>query len=193
MNKKPKPRRNYRNWWLITILFIILVSIAVAIIRYRSSLEAPEPEVSAKISIGQSIRLLDLHICLPSTDTSEFTWITERVIPERIDRSALMKRSIMIWGQGMLDMIDATRGFGHILKHCFIDDSGVAYIDFSAEFMDAFPLSTTTEMQLLASLYQTVQSNVPSVRRIEVLREGTPVNTWGGHLLIDQSRIPLLD
>lgn len=164
----------------------------MAVIWYRSSLEAPDPQTSGDIISDESIPVIDLRVCLPSSDEPGFTWITERFTPDRTDRSSLMALLVSAWGRGLMDMIGADSKHIPVLEHCFLDDGGIAYLDFNGQFMNTLPLSTTSEMQILASLFQTVQGAIHSVRRIEVLRDGIPVHTWGGHLFIDFSCNPLL-
>jgi len=192
MKHEQKPQKRYQYWWIVGVLLVIAICIVVAIIFYRSSLEARDPGIAGDITINQSFPVIDIHICLPSSQVSSFEWTTKRIIPERTDHSDIMELSITTWGHCMLAMIGADDMSDDILEHCFLDHRGIAYIDFNGRFMDAFPLSTTTEMQLLASLFQTLESNVSLVRHITVLREGIPVSSWGGHLMIDPSHNPLL-
>jgi len=70
------------------------------------------------------------------------------------------------------------------IDHFFIDDHGVAYVDFSPAFISSFNLGTAAEAELEISLEKTMKTNVPYIRSLFIMSGGAPLESWGSHLAI---------
>jgi spore germination protein GerM len=70
------------------------------------------------------------------------------------------------------------------VREVFIDDQGTAYIDFSEVLSQAHPGGPWAEMLTLRSIMQTLVSNIPEIKRVQILIEGREVETLAGHLYI---------
>jgi spore germination protein GerM len=68
------------------------------------------------------------------------------------------------------------------IREVFIDDQGTAYIDFSQELSQGHPGGPWAEMLTLRSIMQTVMTNVPEIKRVQMLIEGREVETLAGHV-----------
>jgi spore germination protein GerM len=68
------------------------------------------------------------------------------------------------------------------IRELFIDDQGTAYIDFSEALSRTHPGGAWTEMLTLRSILQTLMSNVPEIKRVQILIEGHEVDTLAGHI-----------
>ena len=71
----------------------------------------------------------------------------------------------------------------------FVTARGVAYVDLSKEIQPLPSLGAQGELLSVYALVDSVVSNFPAVKRVQILVEDKPVTTLGGH--VDLSR-PLL-
>ena len=68
------------------------------------------------------------------------------------------------------------------IRELFIDEHGMAYIDFTEALSQTHPGGPWTEILTLRSILQTLSANVPEIRRVQILIEGREVETLAGHL-----------
>lgn len=86
--------------------------------------------------------------------------------------------------EGVATLPSAARLLGAYIR----DDT--AYLDFSREIVDASTGSTAGEYIMIASIVNTVCSNLENVEAVRILVEGEEVDTLGGHLLISRPLRP---
>ena len=72
------------------------------------------------------------------------------------------------------------------VREVFMDDQGTAYIDFSEALSQSHPGGPWAEMLTLRSIMQTLVTNVPEIKRVQILIEGREVETLAGHIDIRQ-------
>lgn len=68
----------------------------------------------------------------------------------------------------------------------FVVAQGAAYVNLSAEAASGMPGGSTAELHSVYSVVNTVVTNFPAVRRVQILVDGRPVTSLGGH--VDLSR-----
>jgi spore germination protein GerM len=68
------------------------------------------------------------------------------------------------------------------IREVFIDDQGTAYVDFSEELSQTHPGGPWAEMLTLRSIMQTLVTNVPGIKGVQILIEGREVETIAGHM-----------
>jgi spore germination protein GerM len=71
---------------------------------------------------------------------------------------------------------------GTKLRTVFVTSGGDAYIDLSAELQANHPGGTTNEILTVYSLVSALTSNLPAVSGVQILIDGTEVDTLAGHL-----------
>jgi spore germination protein GerM len=72
------------------------------------------------------------------------------------------------------------------VRELFIDEQGTAYIDFSEALSLQHPGGPWSEMLTIRSIIQTLATNIPEIKRVQILIEGREVDTLAGHLDIRQ-------
>lgn len=70
---------------------------------------------------------------------------------------------------------------GTMLRAFYIAD-GDAFVDLSPELSSAHPGGSFTELLTVQAIVQTVTSNLPSARRVQILIDGMEVDTLAGHV-----------
>jgi len=68
------------------------------------------------------------------------------------------------------------------IREFFIDNYGTAYVDFNQAISQTHPGGPWAEMLTLRSIMQTLMSNVPEIKRVQILIEGREVETLAGHV-----------
>jgi spore germination protein GerM len=72
------------------------------------------------------------------------------------------------------------------VKGVFIDPKGTAYVNFSRELQSEYPGGAWTETLTIYSLVNTLTEDFPEIKQVQILIEGSAVDTLAGH--IDTSR-----
>lgn len=73
-----------------------------------------------------------------------------------------------------------------LLSLSFDPDAGTLYLDFSAELVAAHPGGSAAEYCTIAVIVRTIGENFPEVRAVQILVDGSQVDTIAGHIRADQ-------
>ena len=76
------------------------------------------------------------------------------------------------------------------LRQFFVTKEGVAYVDFSKEFMETHPSGSSAELGTVYSIVNTLAYNFKPIKRIYILVEGSEKETLGGHIYLNQAFVP---
>jgi spore germination protein GerM len=68
------------------------------------------------------------------------------------------------------------------VKSGFISPDGTAYINFSREIQHEFPGGAWTETLTIYSLTNTLAEAFPDIRQVQIMVEGTAIDTLAGHI-----------
>jgi spore germination protein GerM len=77
------------------------------------------------------------------------------------------------------------------LRQLFITDNGVAYVDFSKEFVEKHPSGSSAEMATVYSVVNSLAYNFKSIKKVFILVEGGEKETLGGHISLSEAFAPL--
>lgn len=77
------------------------------------------------------------------------------------------------------------------LRQLFITKDGIAYVDFSKEFMDKHPSGSSAELATVYSIVNTLAYNFKAIKKVFILVEGGEKETLGGHINLGQAFLPL--
>lgn len=160
----------------------ILSLIAFSLIIYWYFTKIPETEVvlvSGQLEIPLGVQNATLYFAAASGDSLA---IENRLVLVSETRSERIRRVVqeLTEGPGKMDLRQLMPR-GTRIQHVFIDEGGIAFLDFSRELRQDFNGGSTAEYLLLTSLLSTVYKNVPSVRGITITVDGRPLETLGGH------------
>lgn len=71
---------------------------------------------------------------------------------------------------------------GTTLRALYVTPSGEAFVDLSREAATAHPGGSFFELLTVQAIVQAMTSNLPSVRRVQILVDGKEVDTLAGHV-----------
>jgi germination protein M len=77
------------------------------------------------------------------------------------------------------------------LRQLFITKDGVAYVDFSREFIENHPSGSSAELATVYSVVNTLAFNFKPIKKVFLLVEGGERETLGGHVNLSQAFVPL--
>ncbi len=73
-----------------------------------------------------------------------------------------------------------------LLSVSFDPDAGTLYLDFSADLVAAHPGGSAAEYCTVAVIVRTMGENFPEVRAVQILVDGSQVDTIAGHIRADE-------
>lgn len=76
---------------------------------------------------------------------------------------------------------------GATVRGVFVDRRKHAYCDFSHELRDNHPGGSFAEQMTVFSIVNTLTTDFPNVRKVQILIEGAPAETLAGHLDIGRA------
>jgi len=181
-----------RRLWIILPLFLIIVASAFGIfyfiLPWLSSQPLRKIETDTTVSIPEGDRVKRTFFF----SHEERLAIEEREIPIT-PRDTLITQikdvvTELIKGPVMDLRLTPVLPAETKVKGIFIDSSGICYINFSREVQDKFPGGAWTELLSLYSIANTITSNFPEIKAVQILVEGNEIETLAGHI---DARYPL--
>jgi spore germination protein GerM len=79
------------------------------------------------------------------------------------------------------------------LREVFITKDGVAYVDFSREFIDKHLSGSSAEISTIYSVVNSLAFNIKSIKKVFILVDGGEKKTLGGHIDLTRPFSPLYD
>jgi spore germination protein GerM len=79
---------------------------------------------------------------------------------------------------------------GTRLRQVFVQDSGLAYADFSAQLRDGMTGGSETELLAVYAIVNSLALNIPEINRVIILVEGEPCESLNGHVDLRHPLVP---
>ena len=182
------------------VLFLLGLGLALSAPRWARILREPvgsiDDELAAEGAAGAARpegapeirRTISVKLYFPSAETGGLL-AEEREVPFSGDLARQVRYVLEELVKGpKTDLLGALPPETRILE-VFVTARGVAYVDVSKEIQPLPSLGAQGELLCVYALVDSVVSNFPAVKRVQILVEDKPVATLGGH--VDLSR-PLL-
>jgi sporulation and spore germination protein len=182
------------------VLFLLGLGLAFTAPRWARFLREPAGSVDDDLAAGASAggtrpeggpevrRTISVKLYFPSAETGGLL-AEEREVPFSGDLSRQVRHVLEELVKGpKTGLLGALPPETKILE-IFVTARGVAYVDVSKEIQPLPSLGAQGELLSVYALVDSVVSNFPAVKRVQILVEDKPIATLGGH--VDLSR-PLL-
>jgi spore germination protein GerM len=177
---RTRPRSKGGVWgWVLAGILLVLAGGAVWWLldlpgRHRTSIDTAERGENAAPSE-------ELSIWFASQQEDALVSEKRRIAPSAtpVDRAKASLQELIAGPKS-----DALRTVSTEVKirEIFIDTQGTVYIDFSEALSRTHPGGPWAEMLTIRSIMQTLVTNVPGIKRMQILIEGREVDTLAGHL-----------
>ena len=112
----------------------------------------------------------------------------DRVLPHPADTEAFGSLILNALVEGPLQDFIPTIPKGASLRAFFIEDSGIAYADFSGHLKENHHGGSEAELLTIYSIVNSLVLNIPEINMVKILIDGHESTTLAGHLDI---RFPL--
>jgi spore germination protein GerM len=142
------------------------------------SAEAAEPE-----------RTISVKLFFEAADRTGLVQ-EERTVPFHSDLARQIQAVVEELIKGSQRGFQAPVGSGTRVLQVFVTASGVAYVDLSKEFAVGHVGGAYEEMITAYSIVNSVTTNFPAVRRVQILVEDRPAATLAGHLDLSRPLAP---
>lgn len=182
------------------VLFLLGLGLAFSAPRWARFLREPAGSVDDDLAVGaaaggarpeggpEARRTISVKLYFPSAETGGLL-TEEREVPFSGDLARQVRHVLEELVKGpKTGLLGALPPETKILE-IFVTARGVAYVDVSKEIQPLPSLGAQGELLAVYALVDSVVSNFPAVKRVQILVEDKPVTTLGGH--VDLSR-PLL-
>lgn len=165
-----------------TAVLVFLVVAGISVLRHKGKAPEETPLAVAPSAAPHEEGVLSVTLFFASADA-------QRLVPERREiaagsdaieatvRSVIGELAAGPTGDGAPVLPP-----GAIVERVFLDDEGTLTLDFDPSLRDSHWGGTAAERLTLEALRQTIAVNFSSVRSIQILVAGEPVETIGGHL-----------
>jgi spore germination protein GerM len=110
----------------------------------------------------------------------------ELAVGRRVDEQVRQVIDALIAGPSGERSINAIPKGTQLLSVMVDADSGTVYLDFSSELVAAHPGGSAAEYCTVASIVRTVGENFPELSSVQLLVDGSQVESIAGHVRADQ-------
>jgi spore germination protein GerM len=171
---------------IATIGLAALLVLAVGlwlVTRPKPEHEAPPPAKRVE-SIPEGTRNVTLYFA-DSDEPSIKAETRELAVGSRVDEQVQQVIDALIAGPTTANRISAIPAGTALLAVMVDADSGTVYLDFSSELVAAHPGGSAAEYCTIASIVRTVGENFPELQRVQLLVDGSQVESIAGHVRAD--------
>ncbi|HEX5132129.1 MAG TPA: GerMN domain-containing protein [Candidatus Krumholzibacteria bacterium] len=109
----------------------------------------------------------------------------EVAVGRRLDEQVRQVLDALIAGPERETGISAIPKGTQLLSVLLDDQASVLYLDFSAELVAAHPGGSSAEYCTIAAIVKTVAENFPDIKGVQLLVDGSQVETIAGHIRAD--------
>jgi spore germination protein GerM len=147
---------------------------------------APPPEVTtaAPQRALEGSRAVTLFFA-GAQEPSVYSETREVGVGRRFDEQVRQVMEALIAGPGDARGASAIPVGTQLLAVSFDPEAATLYLDFSAELVAAHPGGSAAEYGTVTSIVRTIGENFPEVRAVQILVDGSQVDTIAGHLSAD--------
>lgn len=107
-------------------------------------------------------------------------------VGRRFDEQVRQVMDALIAGPGDESGVSAIPAGTTLLSVSFDPDASTLYLDFSAELVAAHPGGSAAEYCTVTVIVRTIGENFPEVRSVQLLVDGSQVDTIAGHIRADE-------
>jgi hypothetical protein len=147
---------------------------------------APPPEVATPPARAlEGSRVVTLFFA-GAQEPSIYGETREVGVGRRFDEQVRQVMEALIAGPGDARGASAIPAGTQLLAVSFDPEAATLYLDFSAELVAAHPGGSAAEYGTVTSIVRTIGENFPEVHAVQILVDGSQVDTIAGHLSADQ-------
>ncbi|MGA2193177.1 MAG: GerMN domain-containing protein [Nitrospirota bacterium] len=178
--------------WIIAAV-LLASALSVGTYFFLKETKPPPPQVSVvfqPITTSKGGSRTGVKLYFPARDGRRLG-SEARDVPETTDRTQFAREVVdeLIRGPVSPELVASIPAAARV-KSLFIDPSGTAYVNFSRELVSEYPGGAWTETLTIYSLTNTLTEDLPEIKQVQILVEGSVVQSLAGHIDISRPFAP---
>ncbi len=182
-------RRRRKNWQLLLLILLTTITFILAFFFFfsgpREKIKAVAKEKSGEPSLpaGEEVKR-QVTLYFPSAEDDLLHPETREIIAGPAEKEAAEIVAELISGSRAEYLSPLPSGT--TLRQVFITQEGVAYVDFSRELVEKHPSGSAAEMTTIYAVVNSLIKNIPAIKQVFILVEGSERETLSGHINLNQ-------
>jgi spore germination protein GerM len=169
----------------VGIVALVLLALGLWIVMRPSKKTEPVPEPKRVESVPEGTRNVTLYFA-DANEPGIQAETRELAVGRRMDEQVRQVVDALISGPSTNRSISAIPSGTQLLSVMVDADSGTVYLDFSSELVASHPGGSAAEYCTVASIVRTVGENFPELQSVQLLVDGSQVESIAGHVRADQ-------
>lgn len=182
-------KRRRKNWQLLLLIIFTTITFILAFFFFVSGPKEKIKAVAKEKSEGlyepaeEKIKR-QVTLYFPSTDDDLLHSETREIVAGPAEKEAAEIVAELISGShsGYLSPLPS----GTTLRQVFITREGTAFVDFSRELVEKHPSGSAAEMTTIYAVVNSLIKNIPAIKQVFILVEGSERETLSGHINLNQ-------
>lgn len=171
---------------LVAIAVVAAAVLGVVLWLTTRGPEAPEaPEPTRVERVPEGSRTVTLYFA-GADEPVLVSEPREVAVGRRIDEQLRQVVDALLAGPEDPRAVSAIPADTRLLAVMVDTDSGTVYLDFSSELVASHPGGSAAEYCTVASVVRTVGENFPEVQKVQILVDGSQIETIAGHIRADE-------
>ena len=167
--------------WTFGVAAIVVLAVTVYLVLPRWLAETGEPAVTAEPPAPPSTPKIKARLFYVSDDGLRLVGV-EREVPFGQGTLEQARRIVEAQLERPAPPLVSAIPDGTRLRAIFVDSSGRAFVDLSAEVTSAHPGGALEESLTVYSIINAVTANLPAVNAVQILVDGREVDSLAGHV-----------
>ncbi|MBN1272496.1 MAG: GerMN domain-containing protein [Candidatus Aminicenantes bacterium] len=183
---------NMKRYAVIALLSILLVVLAFIFFRNENNgngSTVPPPVSLTEYESSEPGETQEVTLFFLSED-DDLLHPEIRKIPANADLSGKARRIVEELIRGPQSGLVSPFPRETRLRNFFLTDEGVAYVDFSKEFMNKHLSGSSAEIATVYSVVNTLAFNIDEIKKVFILANGKEQETLGGHVNLSRPFLP---
>lgn len=186
MDENPDRHDGLRAGHLIAIALVAAVVLGAVLWFTTRGPKEPEAPAPARVErVPEGSRTVTLYFA-GADEPVLVSEPREVAVGHRIDEQLRQVVDALLSGPEDPKALSAIPPETRLLAVMVDTDSGTVYLDFSSELVASHPGGSAAEYCTVASIVRTVGENFPEVQRVQILVDGSQIETIAGHIRADE-------
>jgi Sporulation and spore germination len=186
MDQHPDRHGGLRAGHLVAIAVVAAAVLGAVLWLTARGPEAPEAPEPARVEpVPEGSRTVTLYFA-GADEPVMVSEPREVAVGHRIDEQLRQVVDALLAGPEDPKAVSAIPADTRLLTVMVDTDSGTVYLDFSSELVASHPGGSAAEYCTVASVVRTVGENFPEVQKVQILVDGSQIETIAGHIRADE-------
>jgi hypothetical protein len=170
---------------VLALLALVAIGAFMWMITKRPAPEPPEPPAREVSRVPEGSRTVTLYFAA-ADEPGIYGESREVAVGRRLDEQVRPVIDALIAGPERNTGVSAIPAGTQLLSVLVDDAAATIYLDFSSELVAAHPGGSAAEYCTVAAIVKTVAENFAEVAAVQILVDGSQIDTIAGHIRADQ-------